>query len=1643
MSQKTQYSKALVAVLAFAIFAVGCTKSREAELPYEMQKSVFAISEFGETQTENSQFSLETDNSVSNLSLGNSSKATAEKGIVALDSVKVPGRLKYMFSGLEITGLTDHTYPVTFSVDKQYVTVYKIVTNPAELTILEKQLAQVHEEVVLQKQLQKNEDKAKAKAILASLQKARSSKVQLLNQETATLLVPLFKYKVSKFGVLEKQKNKLKEDTSTLDLTETDWTQATHIVLNTTKEGRLPVGLDPAQSGELDRTFVMDRINNKIMTAGTLTNEFQVPVNLAQDARVLTLLDTKALHVFEISQISKAGLTDSQLRQLRSGSNGNVRACPADVVKALPADAQKDCILILRYDVDVTYVRPELPVVDYEGNQDSKLNFKPVLAGQNIGLVQIPKDAEPKKVESNNELDPNTTIRIADIKDKEFFFKRTLEEASYNAASPGLAPGMAGAITIVKFEFEENRIVLRNADKLVNFKTTSTDADYEEVMSLPVKYLKLETKDASGAAYAMPRVVPATRTDAQYIEVDWTNNTIPQVMSPYAAVYDGCILSTANSQVADMDMRLTSGVLNFSQKYTLALRPECIADYSTANGYNGGVSYQYTARVSERISLKLNDNSLDKAFVKDVPFTAQNAMGYGVWTTAQINPTKNGQFGTEGTETNHVMVHDFRGGKVLKYTVTGLPTDDPEMRTLYKGIVEELVAAWNLAYHQAFKGSALDRQGPYVTYEIAGENGVTAHLGDLDKNIFHFENKFADHGILGVSQVGFNPRSAIVIADSLILYSGNVKSDVGRSFEQMARRAKWEAMKEEFRKQARENLAKEQEADKKAAAGNTAAPGASSDEKVEVAKAVTRGLKNMAKNQKMNSKMVSAVKNLNLSANDVRTAVQQRKALGGSGSFAYSSPRDESAWMDKAFRTITESPDMSPSDIRGVMAKEFLAAKGAKLSESDRAGLTNVVKQSAIRAKMLASLKGRVGCLKTEAETANANYTKLKFNDAFRIEALNTMVHEMGHSQGLTHNFIGSFDKANYANEDGTPSKRNYSSVMDYLTPGKFSWDGLGTYDIHAIRASHLGLLEVTPEFATKLGANADKVLVQGKYISVDTIQKAFVKNGWANFSKANINGVLRPYKYCTDIDVGWEPTCQRHDFGSSVLEIVESIKNDWEDNYISNYHAWDRLDYGMDKAFIGPAYSNYFLTRMRVFMDETFYKLVLRNYTQEEIQDYVQGSVKAYLFYVQLLTTPDTTAPFESGERFVAVPYEKKELNDKGEETGKTTKDVAIVEKRALQNMSAAGDKNRVDTMGLETDKIAAMRLLTMKGYPRYKYASQNIDFSFLDFEKYILGMETEQSLFVNLLTGMMLNQLQPTFSNEDVTLQPVPNATADVTSSMRAYAGIYGILNLEATTLRDKDNFANLFKVASTVGKGPSDRIVLSQLGVSEQSKARVGFWALDNALASQTILKVASTKNFFIQKNVEIQPLMEKLIIAQVKEMTTIGASADKKTADPKATAEVTAAKAALAAKLNALNKKGEIVSEEDIAANPALKLENQVEGMAAFNQQVIQLSFMLVQGDQQATDSASSIAAQTAQLAEADPLMALAQKALISALTKVGESMGKVPGQEAVAQLGQATGQLVSDQVLESSYGIIMKNVEFLNMLTGMTNPEYAR
>jgi hypothetical protein len=1139
---------------------------------------------------------------------------------------------------------------------------------------------------------------------------------------------------------------------------------------------------------------------------------------------------------------------------------------------------------------------------------------------------------------------------------------------------------------------------------------------------------------------------------------------------------------------------MDKGVLNFSFQYSAALNlsEACVGIYSGGGDYNiGGQTNQFNARLKERISFRVNDGSTDKSFVPQTPFRVQNALGYGVWTIGKISPDDHGLYGREGSQINLPVVQDFRNGKILVYTITGLEDLDPARRQLNLDTVKEIIAAWNLAYHNAFKGTALDRSGDYIQIQVAGENGVIAHLGDLDKNIIHFENKVNDnHGTLGVSQVGYNYRSGIVVADSLIVFAGNLEKYVASVRRNVKISNDYKGMLAKFREQAlaqlQEMQKQEQEAQKQASGAVSANPKADATANLKAAGTMMKLFvkQTSLKAPTLSTSMINkALKNKNSAMSMLAQAYRQRQSLGGSGSFKFSSPQDESAYIDRVLRKLVQNSDIDSEDVEGLVAQEMLKSMGNKMSPQDRASLQRRASLMNARNQMKAQFATKPGCMLTERETLGRGYTDGSFEEAYKRALHFDLGHEMGHSQGLTHNFIGSYDRANFKYSDETKADSinkqiadiiqaansnpnltdadiekakaqiatlqqqlndllatNYSSIMDYIEPAQLKWGGIGNYDSRALRASHLGLIELTPAgIAALTQKGAGSLLINGKYLHISTIQQLFAKgsNGWTTFTKNTVKGLVKEYKYCTDIDVGYEPNCQRFDLGTSASEIVQNLIEDYQEHYINSYYSWNRTDFGYESRAAAIGGTMRTMLSMRQFLDETFYKAIV-DHDNDAVSENAQASVLAYFFFNQVIHTPDTNSGFLSSDRFVAQPYQTKDGQ----------MDVEIVEKRAIQDLSVS--KLRFDTIGVEMDKILAMELLTLKGLSSYKYASQTIEFSYLDFEKYFLGMSTANSPTVGTLTSIMLDRLQPTFTNMDKgqILAGVDNATSTVTSAMRSYAGISGILSLESSTLTDKDNFATLFKVGSSVGaNAPSDRLSLSLAGVQNASKTKVSYWAVDNADAANVIMSEAGKLNFYIQNNDQIESGMDDLVKAQLNALIgkAIAQNDDQAKANDAKTAPVVAqAKATLLVKLNALNKNGDLVPEA--LAKQGASIEAQVEKIMAVNDAILAAGLStLIQGGNDAS-AIQQVATEANSLADQLPLFAVDQKALVKGTS--GFTLNSLAGGDPANQdpagnkkLSEVIGQVVSGSQIDFRYGLLMKNVQFMNMLTLMTNPEY--
>jgi hypothetical protein len=269
-------------------------------------------------------------------------------------------------------------------------------------------------------------------------------------------------------------------------------------------------------------------------------------------------------------------------------------------------------------------------------------------------------------------------------------------------------------------------------------------------------------------------------------------------------------------------------------------------------------------------------------------------------------------------------------------------------------------------------------------------------------------------------------------------------------------------------------------------------------------------------------------------------------------------------------------------------------------------------------------------------ELKDANLTRDQIWERLRADIFKAvMLHEVGHTVGLRHNFEGSIDAINYFDEFwalrqlSDPAQQRarkineykYSTVMDY--GAKFNSDvhGLGRYDKAAIKFGYGQLVEafrdasVLPvdepldyklflEDYTKipdmLGGRekiADRVL-----LSHDTLMKekvdGLVANTSAFLDNATPSYVSRevPYKFCSDEFAGYSLTCRVFDEGGNQTEHVASIIEQYKNYY--PFSAFKRNRFNWDpNAYLDRLQGRYFENFINAFQWFYYYGRSLLQY--------------------------------------------------------------------------------------------------------------------------------------------------------------------------------------------------------------------------------------------------------------------------------------------------------------------------------------------------------------------------------------------------------------------------------------------------------------
>ncbi|MFN3202250.1 MAG: zinc-dependent metalloprotease [Bradymonadia bacterium] len=287
------------------------------------------------------------------------------------------------------------------------------------------------------------------------------------------------------------------------------------------------------------------------------------------------------------------------------------------------------------------------------------------------------------------------------------------------------------------------------------------------------------------------------------------------------------------------------------------------------------------------------------------------------------------------------------------------------------------------------------------------------------------------------------------------------------------------------------------------------------------------------------------------------------------------------------------------------------------------------------------------------------------------------MLHEIGHTVGLTHNFASSFDSLNYQDEywqirqnvDPAEWKNErlpeyqYGSIMDY--GGRFHSDtkGLGKYDYAAVKFGYFRQVEAWDENVVP------KVVYYAPFISnlihgFEHLPSLF--GGSENFNarkdvlfddllQQRVDGVLRntemltgnrrinadewwidrtvPYEYCADIYNG-NLTCRTWDEGANHTEAVASAIQNYWNYYMFNNYRRGRTEFSFINGFFGRQ------SRLQAYLTYPFRFYYFYQYSELYLeQDMLQSVVLGLNFISQVLGIPEPGRYCLSADENVYMP--------------------------------------------------------------------------------------------------------------------------------------------------------------------------------------------------------------------------------------------------------------------------------------------------------------------------------------------------------------------------------------------------------------------
>ncbi len=1318
--------------------------------------------------------------------------------------------------------------------------------------------AQDRVEVVLKLQARNKPPVVRAFRVIKNVSALSSIEKQMLEpraKPSDPALLPIFEFPVSRMGVIKRRTSKGVRSAS-LELEETEAFEAKQIQVEALSKYRKPIELERDTRQEL---FERASLDHAVMTKAEIKDKLGVKlagIDENPNARMAIRVDGRKLSIYSLSDADPVDLA-------RLGRDPRVMRC-TDAVKEKVLEV-RDCLMVRQFEVELDYVRVEFSE-DRDGNRTGEVRVKSGLTAKDTELVQVRRGSTPREV--GEEHDPRNMVAVAQVAGSEYLMRRTMQDSPNGFDNT--FPGANAEPEITRFVFEEKGMRVVRADAIRKIGG-STDLDRETLMYIPAAYFRRETTDSQGNPLASPRYVPVKfdgKIDGKTVAyLDWSANRIPTVASPMSYYQLSCFSPTGVDSVLDMDQRLASpeGILNFTLSTTYAAAPDasCLGIYSA--GSFSVIHANYT--FEERISFKRYEKNDEKPQLA-IPYLAQKALGFGLFTFGKSNPTAGGTTGTTKTEIPLPSLWDIRGGKKIRYVLAGIPPQGEEREAIIKA-TEEVVADWNAAFRKALAGTPMERADDVLELQVEGRELTpeqAGKIGDLDKNHIYYVQKISESGVLGIGGNSANPRSGRVENGSLYIYGGNIRSTVEYLRKTESARKAYHAIVDKI-----EPLPSPAPAD-----GATGGTGEGDGP--------LGGLAERLRGSRFEKTVSEAIKPEVKTGAALTAAIRDYADRMRSTSARDVGDLDERISLIKAltpeqkaiYQALKKGAETGALRDRSRMSQLVMQAQlkemDSVLSPEEKAELSMESRRVDANAKFRASMQKAGLCLIDRQEMGGLREVEGKTDLELHVETYKwVLAHEMGHNLGLRHNFIGSFDKRNWLHEGETGSKRDYSSIMDYLERHDH-YAGLGPQDVHAIRTAYAGVFELHPQVQKQIAERGLKELplpggptagtlkiVNGRFVDVEGYRKYLGLPDWyALTQNTSVMGRLpiRQFSFCSDEDVGYNPVCNRFDQGTSPAEIVRNVADQYRSYYSLRNFAGDRIRFGLTQT---AGYVNSLIgtfLQARVFLEETFYVLneiraagLDPETANRIINTYASGAAEALFFFHEVARTPDAPAAAVGDQRFVKV---------------QTPKGIATIERKWL---TSSGERERLRVRGIELDKAFAMLMLTNRGFGFPKYIDSSMRVSFLDFEQVTgLGSELPGGGFtLNLMQGVLEDEVMPMVQipGQGPMFLTVPGFVARTNDIHRMFAITSAVIRSDIDGMRAADNPASLFRV---FGGLTAPRGVLN-VTYPDANRGEKKYWAFEQASNASEIIKSIALRDRILAVKPKLRELVRQWVALQM--------------------------------------------------------------------------------------------------------------------------------------------------------------------------------